>query len=88
MQSVSTIAKVVSSNPTHGDTYSIQHYFIKFAYTKTDLNSLTNITLERVYINVAKCRVWTYTFFSTVLWHKHLHHISLRPTDLDVVIDK
>jgi hypothetical protein len=56
--SVSTIAKVVSSNPTHGDTYSIQHYFIKFAYTKTDLNSLTNITLERVYINVAKCRVW------------------------------
>ena len=24
-------AKVVSSNPTHGEMYSIQHYVIKFA---------------------------------------------------------
>ena len=30
MQSVSTTTNVVSSNPSHGDVYSIQHYVIKF----------------------------------------------------------
>ena len=30
VQSVSIIIKVVSSNPIHGEVYSIQHYVIKF----------------------------------------------------------
>jgi hypothetical protein len=30
MQSVPIITKVVSSNPAHGEVYSIQHYVIKF----------------------------------------------------------
>ena len=30
VQSVPTITKVVSSNPAHGELYSIQHYVIKF----------------------------------------------------------
>jgi len=30
LQSVPITTKVVSSNPTHGDVYSIQHYVIKF----------------------------------------------------------
>ena len=30
VQSVPITAKVLSSNPVHGETYSIQHYVIKF----------------------------------------------------------
>jgi hypothetical protein len=30
MQLVSITAKLVSSNPAHGEVYSIQHYVIKF----------------------------------------------------------
>ena len=30
VQSVPITIKVVSSNPTHGEMYSIQHYVIKF----------------------------------------------------------
>jgi hypothetical protein len=30
VQSVPIITKVVSSNPVHGEVYSIQHYVIKF----------------------------------------------------------
>jgi len=30
MQSVPNTTKVVSSNPDHGEVYSIQHYVIKF----------------------------------------------------------
>jgi hypothetical protein len=30
VQSVPIITKVVSSNPAHGEVYSIQHYLIKF----------------------------------------------------------
>ena len=30
MQSVSITTKVVSSNPVHGEVYSIQHYVLKF----------------------------------------------------------
>jgi hypothetical protein len=30
VQSVPITTKVVSSNPVHGDMYSIQHYVIKF----------------------------------------------------------
>ena len=30
MQSLSNTTKVVSSNPVHGEVYSIQHYVIKF----------------------------------------------------------
>ena len=30
MQSVPITTKVVSSNPAHGEMYSIQHYVIKF----------------------------------------------------------
>ena len=31
MKSVPITTNVLSSNPTHGDVYSIQHYVIKFA---------------------------------------------------------
>ena len=31
VQSVPITTKVVSSNPVHGEVYSIQHYVIKFA---------------------------------------------------------
>jgi hypothetical protein len=30
VQSVPITTKVMSSNPTHGDVYSVQHYLIKF----------------------------------------------------------
>jgi hypothetical protein len=30
MQSVPIVTKVVSSNPTHGELYSVQHYVTKF----------------------------------------------------------
>ena len=30
VQSVPITAKIVSSNPAHGEVYSIQHYVIKF----------------------------------------------------------
>jgi hypothetical protein len=30
MQSVPITTKVVSTNPSHGEVYSIQHYVIKF----------------------------------------------------------
>jgi hypothetical protein len=30
MQSVPITTKVVSSNPVHGDVYSVQHYVMKF----------------------------------------------------------
>ena len=30
MQSVALTTNIVSSNPAHGETYSIQHYVIKF----------------------------------------------------------
>jgi hypothetical protein len=30
VQSVSITTKIVSSNPAHGEMYSIQHYVIKF----------------------------------------------------------
>ena len=30
VQSVPIISKIVSSNPIHGEVYSIQHYLIKF----------------------------------------------------------
>jgi hypothetical protein len=34
VKSVPFTDKVVSSNPVHGEAYSIQHYVIKFAVTR------------------------------------------------------
>ena len=33
MQSVPITTKIVSSNPAHGEVYSIQHYVIKFIFS-------------------------------------------------------
>ena len=41
MQSVPITTKVVSSNPVHGEVYSIQHYAIKFV---SDLRQLSNFS--------------------------------------------
>ena len=46
--------EVVSSNPVHGNVYSMQHYVIKFvgegyvvsSANKTDLNDITEILLK------------------------------------------
>jgi hypothetical protein len=59
MQSVSITTKIVSSNPVHGEMYSIQHYVIKFVSdlrqvggflqvltNKTDCHDLTEILLK------------------------------------------
>ena len=58
MQSVSITTEVVSSNPVHGEVYSIQHYVIKFATgrwfspvsstNKTDLHDIIKILLKVV----------------------------------------
>jgi hypothetical protein len=41
VQSVPITTKVVSSNPVHGEVYSIQHYAIKFV---SDLHQLSNFS--------------------------------------------
>jgi hypothetical protein len=59
MQSVPIATKVVSSNPVHGEVYSIQHYVIKFvsdlrqvgeilrfSANKTDCHDITEILLK------------------------------------------
>ena len=46
MQSVSITTKVVSSNPAHGEMYSILHYVIRFVTNKTDHNDITEILLK------------------------------------------
>jgi hypothetical protein len=62
MQSVPITSKVVSSNPTHGEVYLIQHYVIKFvnclwqvdgfllvlvsSTNKTDRHNITEILLK------------------------------------------
>ena len=58
MQPVSIITKVVSSNPAHGEVYSIQHYVIKFvsdprqvgglrsSTNNTDIHDITEILLK------------------------------------------
>ena len=60
VQSVPIITKVVSSNPTHGEVYSIQHYMIKICQrlatrrwfspvsstNKPDSHDLTEILLK------------------------------------------
>jgi hypothetical protein len=64
MQSVPISTKVVSSNPTHGQVYSIQHYLISLSMTchrsvvfsdttvsstnKTDRHNITEILLKVV----------------------------------------
>jgi hypothetical protein len=60
VQTVPTSNNVVSSNPSHGEVYSIQHYVIKFvsdlrqvgdfhlvsATNKTDSHDITEILLK------------------------------------------
>jgi hypothetical protein len=59
MQSVPITTYAVSSNPTHGEVYSIQHYAIKFvsdlwqvtgfsgySNNKTDSHDITEILLK------------------------------------------
>ena len=56
VQSVPITTKVVSSNPVHGEVYSIQHYLIKFVRfspgtlvsctNKTDRHDITEILLK------------------------------------------
>jgi hypothetical protein len=55
VQSVPIITEVVSSNPVHGDVYSIQHYVTKFgsapgtpvsSTNKTDHHDITEILLK------------------------------------------
>jgi hypothetical protein len=52
VQSVPISTKVVSSNPTDGEVYSIQHYVIKFVSTpktiKTDRYDVSEILLKVV----------------------------------------
>jgi hypothetical protein len=38
VQSVPITTEVLSSNPTHGDVYSIQHYVIKFVSDLRQVN--------------------------------------------------
>jgi len=43
MQVVPTPTKVVSSNPAHGEVYSIQHYVIKFVSDLRQVGGLLRI---------------------------------------------
>ena len=43
MQSVSMTTKVVSSNPVHGEVYSIQHYVIKFVSDLRQVNGFLRV---------------------------------------------
>ena len=45
MQSVPITAKVVSSNPVHGEVYWIQHYVIKFV---SDLRQVSGISVSSI----------------------------------------
>ena len=46
MQSVPITTKVASSNPVHGQVYSIQHYVIKFVSQRFSPVSSTNKTVR------------------------------------------
>jgi hypothetical protein len=43
MQSVPITNKVVSSNPVHGEVYSIQHYVIKFVIDLRQVGGLLRV---------------------------------------------
>ena len=49
VQSVPITTKVVSSNPIHGEVYSIQHYVIKVV-SKTDRHNITEILLKVMFV--------------------------------------
>jgi hypothetical protein len=45
MQSVPIITDVVSSNPTHGEVYSMQHYVIKFVSDLRQVGAFLQVLL-------------------------------------------
>jgi hypothetical protein len=61
LQSVPIITKVVSSNPAHGEAYSIQHYVIKFVSDLQQvggffrvLHDITEILLKVAFITLTQ----------------------------------
>jgi len=46
MQSVPITTNVVSSNPVHGEVYSIQHYVVKFINVLTAMHDIAEIFLK------------------------------------------
>ena len=71
MQSVPITTKIVSSNPTHGEMYSIQHYVIKFvsgfspgiqvsSTNNTDCHNKDNIAEIFSFIGQLSCHFRSY----------------------------
>jgi hypothetical protein len=67
VQSVSITNKVVSSNPVHGEVYSIQQYVIKFV---SDLGQLYDFLRYSVSSNKTDCHDISEILFSGVKYHK------------------
>jgi hypothetical protein len=50
MQSVPITTNIVSSNPVHGEVYSIQHYVIKFVSDTTNTSTFCWTLLLLIYL--------------------------------------
>ena len=65
MQSVPITTKVVSSNPAHGEMYSVQHYVIKFVSNRSVVFSWYSVSSTNKtdgQIQVEKC------VFAKIFW--------------------
>jgi len=51
MQSVPITIKLLCSNPSHGEVYSIQHYVIKFVSDLRQVGGFLRILLFAIIIN-------------------------------------
>jgi len=69
MQSVPITTQVVSSNPTHDEVCSIQHYIIKFVsdLLQADLGSIT-----------FKCNRLHYNYFAIFMITLHYDYINFQ----------
>ena len=88
VQSVPITTKVVSSNPVHGELYSIQHYVIKFvndlrqvgsfsgsSTNKTDRHDITEILLKLTLNTIHKQTLNIYNYHMIYLLGKYYNPV-------------
>ena len=66
MQSVPITTNVVSSNPTHGKVYSIQHYMIKFVSDLRLVSSFLRVLQFEFVTTVNLLSVWLAGFSTSI----------------------
>ena len=77
MESVPITTKVVSSNPDHGEVYSIQHYVIKFV---SDLRQVCGFSLDTLVSSTNKTDCHNIT---EILLEVGIKHHSVHPYIFD-----